>query len=132
MFNKTSDRDPVDRIPKPQPEIQQFLTTVPISLCLNVIIFLSNETQHLRNAFPQTTVAECPDEFLHIKNIAVAEYIGDFPQNNMPHGNSKNIIGDYVRTSCAVKRKLDDMIPAKLTPRAVYEDMVLNNSDCAV
>ena len=30
-----------------------------------------------------------------------------------------------------MKRKLDDMIEAKKTPRDIYEDMVLNGSDCA-
>jgi hypothetical protein len=49
-----------------------------------------------------STVTECPEELLHIKNIAVAEYIGDFPQNNIPRGNSKNITGDYVHTSDAL------------------------------
>ena len=68
---------------------------------------------------------------MHIKSIAVAEHIGDFPQNNLPHGNCKTITGEYVRTSCAVKQNLDDMIEARDTPREVYEDMVLSNPDCA-
>ena len=78
-----------------------------------------------------SVVAECPDELSHVKRVAVVEYIGNYPQNNAPHGNSKNIIGDYVRTACAVKRKIEDMVEARKTPRAIYEDMVLDSSNYA-
>jgi hypothetical protein len=71
----------------------------------NIIVFKRYYISLKRNpSFKKriSTVTECPEELLHIKNIAVAEYIGDFPQNNIPRGNSKNITGDYVHTSDAL------------------------------
>jgi hypothetical protein len=68
-----------------------------------------------------------------MKNQAVVEYIGTFRQETQPHGNSKKTTNEYVRTSCTVKRKLDEMTETNkgLAPREIYEHMVLNGSDCA-
>ena len=55
-----------------------------------------------------------------------------FCQKPQPHGNSKKTTNEYVRTSCTVKRKLDEMTETNkaLAPRDIYEHMVLNGSDC--
>ncbi len=65
-----------------------------------------------------------------MKNLTVVEYIGTFCQKPQPHGNSKKTTNEYVRTSCTVKRKLDEMTETNKAPRDIYEHMVLNGSDC--
>jgi hypothetical protein len=78
-------------------------------------------------------LTQCPENMRSMKNLAVVEYIGTFCQETQPHGNSKKTTNEYVRTSCTVKRKLDEMTETNkgLAPREIYEHMVLNGSDCA-
>ena len=78
-----------------------------------------------------STVIQCPDSMTRLKTVAVVEYVGICPGNTMPHGNSKQNTCEYVRTSCSVKRKLNDLIEAKKTPREIYENLVLDDSNCA-
>ncbi len=77
-------------------------------------------------------LTQCPVNMESMKKIGVVEYIDTFCQKPLPHGNSKKTANEYVRTSYSVKRKLDEMTETnkKLAPRDIYEQMVLNGSDC--
>ena len=67
------------------------------------------------------------------KKEVVVEYIGKYCQDTVPHGNSKKTTSEYIRTSCSVKRKFEELSDSKkaLAPRDIYKHMVLNRSDCA-
>lgn len=78
-----------------------------------------------------SVVSECPDNMSHTKHIAIVEYLGNYPPTSMSHGNSKNSVSEYVRTSCSVKPQLNDKIETKKRPRDIYEDMVLDGSNSA-
>ncbi|CAB3977879.1 Hypothetical predicted protein [Paramuricea clavata] len=70
-------------------------------------------------------LTQCPENMESMKNLAVVEYIGAFCQKPEPHGNSKKTTSECVRTSCTVKRKLEEMTETNkaLAPRDIYEHM---------
>ena len=76
-------------------------------------------------------VISCPDELNRIKNVVVTENVGIFPQHNVPHGNNKTAVGDYVCTSCSVKQNIADMIATNKKPREIYEELALDSSSSA-
>ena len=78
-----------------------------------------------------SVVISCPDKLNCIKNVSVVEYVGNYLEHNLLHGNSKKAVGDYVCTSCSIKQKLADMIATNKRPREIYEELALDRSSSA-
>ena len=108
----------------PQPPVQKVIVFKRYYTCLK------RDPSYKRRV---SSVIQCPENMADLKNEIVVEYIGKFCQETVPHGNSKKTTSEYVRTSCSVKRKFEELTDTNkaLAPRDIYERMVLNGSDCA-
>ena len=65
--------------------------------------------------------------WLQCSNVAVAEYIGNFPGVSV-HGNSTKSTRPYTRMQPASLDKVKDMVKHK-APRQVYQDLILLDTD---
>ena len=108
---------------EPQPEVDE------IVVFQRYYISLKRDPNYKRRI---SLLTQCPTDMGALRSVAVVEYIGTFSQEPVPHGNSKKTTNAYVRTSGAVKRKLEHITEThvELAPRDIYEQMVLNGSDC--
>ena len=55
----------------------------------------------------------------------IFEYTGSYPQTNAPHGNTKHVTHDYIRTNPETLEKIQDGIANKRSNIDIYKEMVL-------
>ena len=68
------------------------------------------------------------DDTSKFSKLCVIEYIGQYP-GRKPHGNSTVNDNDYIRTPSETLEKITDLTSKNLTPKSVYNKLILNSED---